>query len=168
MSYKNKIYSVITGDIIRSSKLTINKRKAILKKIEHYTFDLPSKNGKKIFEIFRGDSFQGIINKPEESLITALKVILIIKIKNLENYSNVGGLRVGIGIGKVSSKSEKINFSNGEAFLYSGHALDNMKHNERIRIKTPWEECNKEFDIYCLVLDKLINKWSKFQSRSYI
>lgn len=74
----NPIFSVITGDITSSSKtdraLLLKDLKEILAQIASYQQNEGIESN---FDLYRGDSFQGIIAKPEEALKYALLLSLI-------------------------------------------------------------------------------------------
>ena len=144
--------SVITGDIINSRKLKNQLQwLASLKKL----FAEEGKSPKK-WEIYRGDSFQLEVKKPEEALLMAIRIKANIKcIKSID-------VRMAIGIGKKDYSAPKITESNGEAFIYSGEKLENLKKEKQtLSIKTPWTELDKEMNLYiCLALIAMDN-WSQ-------
>ena len=119
------------------------------------------------FEIYRGDSFQVLIDEPH----LALKVTLILKsrlrslltspasTKGMTEYKS--DARIAIGIGSMRMQSSKIIESQGEAFELSGSELDKMiKDSATLSIKTPWEEVNEEFKVNCMFADSVMNSWS--------
>lgn len=168
------IKAVITGDLVKSSRIkdadmapVINSLKNTFKEI-----NIQLLNGKGSFEIFRGDSFQGLIPNPG----LALLVSIIIR-AHLRRYepSKVQGqdklnkpilnaysdARIAIGVGEISHKANRISESQGDAFEKSGRALDALKpDNERLSIVTPWEDINSELTIECKLADAIISRWT--------
>ncbi|MCP9200344.1 SatD family protein [Gramella sp. GC03-9] len=119
------------------------------------------------FEIYRGDSFQGIIYEPSKALLFALRIKTAINSLHLENekmnrsFKRQADLRIAIGIGTYDFKRPSIPESNGQAFQFSGRTLDEMKSdNRKIGLKTPNSNINEEFNASLLLLDTLSEKWS--------
>jgi hypothetical protein len=173
MKIKKTLFAVITGDIVDSSKLSISQRDQFLKilktsfinveKIFPNTMHSP-------FEIHRGDSFQGVLSKPEK----ALPVSIIIRVnlrKGLEVKRRRKALdaRIAVGIGSIDFLPEgRGTEGDGEAFRLSGPILDKMKGDQRLIIRTPQKNIHEEFDTECALLDALINKWSNEQAQAIL
>jgi hypothetical protein len=142
--------SILTGDIINSRKNDDNFWLKTLKETLDTFGESP-----KYWQIYRGDSFQLEIEKPENAFYTALK--LKSELKSTENID----VRIGIGIGKKEFNADKITESNGEAFINSGYAFDTYLKKQTIAIKTPWQEIDEEiniaFDLALLTMDS----WTK-------
>ena len=160
-----KIYAVITGDIIGSQKWNVNDREYFLNNlkvsldiIEEY-FALP-------YEVFRGDSFQGIVSQPEH----AAKAAILLRANLLSHYDKRNRLdaRISIGIGRIDFFPEKdVGEGDGEAFRYSGLELDKIKKKKiNFIITTPWAEVNEELRTECALLDALVRRWSKEQAEA--
>ncbi|NBC84042.1 MAG: hypothetical protein GVY19_11790 [Bacteroidetes bacterium] len=86
------------------------------------------------FEIFRGDSFQGLIHNPADALKTAICLRA-----SLRRYTNNSALddirdaRIAIGIGEGDTRMTIITESDGEVFKRSDTVLDSIKKsNERL------------------------------------
>jgi hypothetical protein len=143
--------SIITGDIMNSRKLVNQKTWLLpLKKTMNAYGKSP-----KTWEIFRGDSFQLEIKKPEESFLAAIKIKATIRsIKDLD-------VRLAIGIGAKSYSADRISESNGEAFIYSGEKFEELKKiKQRLAIRSPWEELDKELNLMISLASIVMNKWS--------
>lgn len=160
MILKDKIIGVITGDVIASSKTgrdeLLKNLKEILEKINTFQPQL-----KLPFELYRGDSFQGIVIQPEETL----RYSLLIR-THLKKKETLGGrdARIAIGIGKVDFIEDSISESDGEAFRNSGPVLDTLKEeNIGLKVRTPWEQINKEFDVSLVLADAIIKRWTVAQ-----
>lgn len=157
---KKPIVGVITGDIVSSSE---KDRKILLQDLKEILVEIDKLQPKKTlpFELYRGDSFQGLIVEPEK----ALKYSLLIR-ANLKKKSNGGNTdaRIAIGVGTVNFMATTAAESDGEAFRNSGPILDTMKdENVRLRVKTPWEEINQELDVSLFLADALIHRWTTAQ-----
>lgn len=166
-----KMYAVLTGDLVGSSRFKIEKQrdevllalKESFKKIE--SVDIIASN----FEIHRGDSFQGVLSKPEE----ALKTAIILRSNLLSRFKGKRvrlDARIAIGIGTIDYlPRDHVGEGDGEAFRNSGTELDKMKKGEqRLIIKTPWQDVNDEFQTECVLLDSLIQRWTKEQAEAIL
>ena len=119
------------------------------------------------FEIYRGDSFQGMLNDPSQALLVAVLIRARLRAWDYANADDAKPLpmlpdaRIGIGVGSVRYKAHKTIESDGEAFQNSGQVLDAMKNSgAELAVRTPWEEVNEELEVSCKLLDALINRWS--------
>src|SRR5690606_29103247 len=161
--------AVLTGDIVASRK-TENRAgltdtlKFIFKNINKTI--LSQKEG---FEIFRGDSFQGLIREPHKDLLIAVLIraglktgqMLHIKEASIKSEKEFYDSRIGIGLGEISYEGKKIIESDGEAFHRSGEILEKLSDtNDRIAINTPWEKINEELKVSTMMADALIKKWT--------
>ncbi|MDT0676898.1 hypothetical protein [Autumnicola musiva] len=161
--------AVITADLINSSnysKLLLTKVISILNKEFELIWEQEGKK-ENSFKIYRGDSFQGVIQNPENALHIALQ--LKAAINKIQNNSNSGrrtlsreaDSKTAIGIGDYNFRRDSIGESNGQAFQFSGRTLDEMKKNGRtLMLKTPDDNINGEFNSSLLLLDTFIEKWS--------
>ncbi len=167
--------AVITGDLVKSRSIkdidissVINSLKDTFGEINRLLL-----NGEGTFEIFRGDSFQGLIPKPELALLIA--IIIRARLRTYEpSMGNAGSnkiikpmlysfsdARIAIGVGTIRYNADRITESQGEAFQKSGHSFDVMKKdNERLTIVTPWENINEELEVECKLADALISRWT--------
>ena len=185
MPKKQKQVAVITGDVVRS---TVVKDRARLAKVMKQAMEAIDKSGFGVvrpFEIYRGDSFQGVVEVKD-----ALKVALTIRAR-LRQWD--GGIRpvsastavraararlpilmndlpdarVAIGLGTVSYRSSKVVESDGEAYRNSGRALDELGRTwGRLALSTPWDEMNAEFGTSMRLLDALVAKWSSASAQA--
>jgi len=163
--------AVITGDLVKSRSIKNTDIEPVISSLKN-TFNeinIHLLDGKGDFDVFRGDSFQGLIPKPE----LALRVAIIIR-AHLRTYEPSGNdkidkpilnaysdARIAIGIGTINYKAERISESQGEAFEKSGYALDALKReNNRLIIVSPWENINNEFSVECKLADAIINRWT--------
>lgn len=176
-----EINSVITGDLVKSRKIKDADMGYVIGSLKN-TFNeinLHLLGGKGTFEIYRGDSFQGLIPNPESALLVAI----IIR-AHLRTYEPSQGdlsrnkaekplraaysdARIGIGIGSIRYNAERIAESHGEAYQKSGEAFDLItRENERLAIKTPWHETNSELAVESRLADALISRWTASTSEA--
>ncbi len=171
---KQTSYSVITGDIIGSSTVGSGRKKllsSLKKTFREIAIQFPGVI-EKPFEIFRGDSFQSVIKKPEKSLLIGILIrsklrsleLTGIKIKSVENKLDA---RIAIGIGEIGFKTNKVIESDGEAFNLSGRLLDEITSSKQnLKIKTPWKEVNDELEVECNFINTIIKKWTMEQAEA--
>jgi hypothetical protein len=166
---KNKIYAVVTGDIVKSGKFGSDREKA-LKTLKGALNSLSNFRGKSIegvSDIFRGDSFQIVISEPASALEIAiyLKAELLskpIKGKNID-------VRIAIGIGEIESLNKKnIQESDGEAFRLSGNALDGISKYRRFSINSGINELNKQLEFISSSIDSITRRWSSEQAEAIL
>jgi DNA-directed RNA polymerase specialized sigma subunit len=171
--------AVITGDIIQSTKLTPEQRQSLLENIER-NLKILDEVYKMKSEIYRGDSFQCLLNT-ENALIVALIIKTYIRglnpsvlydlqsrkeplKKNSIFYTNyIFDARIAIGIGETEETNKKLASSNGQAFLISGHLLDEIKNTKQTLIIGSSDEYNDELETESILLDAIISKTSALQ-----
>ena len=153
------VYSVLTGDIINSSKLGNSQRKVLLEQMKQLFDELCKKDTNLKIDIFRGDSFQCIQTNIDRAMLTTLKIKAGLKRSSLAKTGV--NARIAIGIGEISIFSDKIQESDGEAFRNSGQMLDKLKSLEStLMFKSPWNDVNEEMDVHCFTLDAITGRWS--------
>ena len=129
--------AVITGDIVNSKKISPKKWLKFLKQELDTNGSSP-----KAWEIYRGDSFQVIISKPEDALKAAIKIKATIKsIQGLD-------VRMAIGIGTRTYNAPKVTESNGTAFVHSGEKFEILKkEKQNLAVKSDWDDFDKEINL---------------------
>ena len=124
--------AVITGDIISSTSIPFEERKKLLEIFDKIVNDLQSLCELKC-EIFRGDSFQILVEKAELALEVAVLIRAGLKMNTPENSKIIWDARVAIGVGEIEFIDDKVITSDGEAFKYSGRAFDELIKNAQFR-----------------------------------
>lgn len=165
------IFAVITGDIIKSSKIREEERGHLLHELK---ISLEQINEQFIkaatppFEIYRGDSFQIVLQQPHQALLIGfiirakLRGITASEKKEAVNYWDA---RISIGIGSIAYQAAKIVESDGEAFQLSGRGLDEMKKRNSLSIRTVWPEINEEFEVACALSETIVDRWTVLQAK---
>ena len=161
--------AVLTADLIDSSLYAEALLDRVISALRYEFEDIQKKypRQKQNFQIYRGDSFQGIVSPVADSLQVALQLKTAVNSIGREESSSsrasskVCDIRLAIGIGEAGFHGEKVSESNGEAFRFSGLTLDEMKNDIRkTRLKTPNDDLNAEFEASMFLLDMLMEKWS--------
>jgi len=158
--------AVITADLLNSTRYSGELLTDVLDILNAEIKGIETKYKNSKFELYRGDSLQGVI-EPVFSFRSALRIKTAVnklrsqKAIDSNSYRIEADLRISIGIGTIEFKRESIMESNGEAFQFSGRTLDEMKKTGRkMTLKTGIEEVNNEFDNAFLLFDIITDKWS--------
>jgi hypothetical protein len=170
-------FAVITGDIVSSTSIKNENREQLLKSLKVSFQEINKtflKETKSPFEIFRGDSFQSVIKKPELSLLISflirakLRSIGINKEEKKHSIKENWDARIAIGIGSIGFSTKKTIESDGQAFQFSGTTLDRIKKTEhRLKIQTPWQDVNSELEVSFSFADAIVSEWSIFQAEAF-
>ena len=154
--------ALITGVIISSTSIPFEERKKLLEIFDKIVNDLQSLCELKC-EIFRGDSFQILVEKAELALEVAVLVRAGLKMNTPENSKIIWDARVAIGVGEIEFIDDKVITSDGEAFKYSGRAFDELIKTN-LTIKTRWDNINEELKSSTLFADDIISNWTEIQA----
>lgn len=163
---ENRLYAVLTGDIVKSSRMSpadLKRLPGVLTTI----FQSIDRICKPVdfatqFSIFRGDSFQ-LICEPA----CALKAWLLIRAGLRTAYpaplSKSVDSRFGIAIGKVNHLAKNITESSGEAFLLSGQLLEELKGTRLTGFASENKHTNREWNVSFMLADDIIRRWTTTQ-----
>ena len=160
----DKIKGVITGDIIESSAIQIKYRDFLLKSIREIADELSVIEPLRI-EMFRGDSFQAVIDSPENAMKIAVLLRSGLKGHTPKECKKPWDARLSIGVGTISYHADNTVLSDGEAFQYSGRELDEMGK-RRLVVKTRWADVNEELQVSGAFADEVVSSWSVPQSQA--
>lgn len=128
----NKIISVLTSDIVKSSKLLpATVRNLMEVAIPDFISGLGLTES---YSSYRGDECRFIVTRPEKTLYvsTLLRIFVITCTPVEQQYRSLYDIRTAIGIGTYEKDTD------WSAFVYSGHLLDNMKGRQRTSVRTLW------------------------------
>ncbi len=165
-------WAVILGDIVGSTRFS-DKREIVLDALND-SFDAISTHidgigdTKRIdFEIYRGDSFQGIIYRPEH----ALKAALFIR-ASLRSLKDPGpDCRIAIGIGNIEYRADqRVGLLDGEAFHAAAKGMEGLKSGSAhlaIKISDPsMHNFSQEFATECILADAIIRDWKETEAEA--
>jgi len=164
---KTKVYAVITGDIVGSTKLSRAEMKkvrnvtcAAIERFNAFNFFADYRNSPKDAEFSQGDTWQVAVPNPGASLRLALMVHA-----DLRHQANAE-TRMAIGIGTIDNLERTVGISTGEAFILSGRALENISSSFRLTGALP-ERAKAMSDWFPGVLHlcgALMRGWTKRQA----
>ena len=156
----NKIYAVLTGDIVKSRDLSSDQTKKLQQRLKSAAMDFQTVFAETVvgkLGITRGDGWQVALQRPEYALRFALFIRAVVKAEFQTDT------RVSIGIGPVD-RLEKNNIveSTGMAFELSGHGLEMLPGNRRIDLCTESDDSRDRLIVK--LLDCLVSKWNQKNS----
>jgi hypothetical protein len=142
--------SVITGDIINSRKTSPQVWLKFLK-AELNTFGKSPGN----WEIYGGDTFQLRIDDPLKALTSAIRLKAVIKMQKALD------VRIAIGIGDITFRSDKVTECNGPAFIHSGEKFKTLKkEKQKLAVRSDWPDFDSTINL-CLKLGMIaMDRWS--------
>jgi hypothetical protein len=161
-----KRVAVITADVVNSTKINASKRSMVLSKMKQIFIEISKvyKLPKGSIEIFRGDSFQILIEDPSIALEVLLYVFFSLKIDD-----PIVVCRYSLGVGDMSFRAPKVIESDGTAFQVSGRMLDAIsKSNALINISSDEVGFNTELEVHSLTLDFLLSNISSSQYNIFL
>lgn len=168
MAGKAKIYAVLTGDLVRSSKLSVEQSRRAIQQLKRAVTDFEKTFQGTIqgeLDSFRHDSWQFLMKRP--ALAIRATIFLRASVKMQSDATTSYDTRIGIGIGTVDSISRRrISDSRGMAFTLSGKALDGM-NGQRLAYASengPVNDCISHGVIP--LLDCVISDWTAIESRA--
>lgn len=144
--------ATITGDIVQSQ--SVSDPSIWMDPLKEWFQDFGETP--RDWQIYRGDSFQLEVDS-EDSLRVAIVIKSIIKKLNHKQLD----VRLAIGVGKRGYREGYISESSGDAFVYSGTLLDELKDkNVHLGIRTPWQSLNKELNLMFKLALVIMNSWT--------
>lgn len=141
-----KKIAVLSGDIINSRLVDASLWIKTLKKSLNTFGKSP-----KVWQIYRGDSFQLEVDAP-----SALAAALLIK-SDIKQHKELD-VRIAIGLGNKTFSSTKITESNGTAFENSGDCFNTLK--TTLELKSEWHELDLSFNIAIELGLLTMDNWS--------
>lgn len=109
------------------------------------------------WEIYRGDSFQLEI-LPEKALTAAIHIKASLKQKKGID------VRIAIGLGEKSYRSDKLTESNGSAFIHSGECFEGLKK-QTMGIKSGSETLDTQINLMLQLASLTMDNWLPATSR---
>jgi len=161
----DKLYAIITGDIVASSLLSSNKRKVLHKVMMDSSKVLQDEFKDAVpmgVDIFRGDSWQIIISKPAKALRLALFYKAMLRAKMESHRFDT---RMAIALGHVDFiPGNRVSEGFGEAYQLSGKALESMPKASNMSFVFPGMELEKALNVVIRLIDSISSRWSDRQA----
>lgn len=167
---ENHLFSVLTGDIVGSTKLNIDNKYKISNVLRSTTSKISKYFQYSIhsnIDIFRGDSWQMVITTPKKALrIGLLLRALLIS----EPGYNQLDTRFSIGFGTIDYLPDnQISIGNGEAFYLSGKGLESLRKNNNMCLNfshTIHSSTTQALNVIVRLIDLHVLTWTKKQSEA--
>ncbi|MFO8032167.1 MAG: SatD family protein [Desulfohalobiaceae bacterium] len=164
---KDKVYAVLTGDIIGSSRLSGEQRQELYQAMQRASARLQEAFVQAVpleMDIFRGDSWQLLVAEPEK----ALRIGLLYRLDIRTSFADKADSRFGLGIGRILFlPGERVSQGEGPAFRLSGQALDSLPAYSSMGMalepgrQQGWAELLQS----CMVLlDTIVRDWTPKQA----
>lgn len=160
--FKIMIKGVITGDLVNSTNIATEWRQTVLDALNVCVTDFLPLTLIKL-EMYRGDSFQIVVDKPDYTLTVAIALRAKLK-ATTPDKQQLWDARLSIGIGDISFESDNIVTSDGEAFRLSGRSFDNIGE-KRLSISTTWSDFDKDIELVTRFADDIITSWTAKQAK---
>ena len=159
-----RIYAVVTGDIKNFTRLSDQKRSKLVGDTEQ----LLSSMVKKPLDaaIFRGDSYQFIVNEIGEALNKCIQLVCWFRLNSEKHSATNLGTRLSIGIGEIAYLGKNVLDSDGEAFHFSGRNFDKMDKEEIIRLTTFDEAKTNTYQVILMYVNMIIKGWTISQAET--
>lgn len=158
---------VITADVVGSTQIKIEDRgtlpallRELIREIAQCRPEL-----KLQVDIFRGDSFQVWVEKPECAPLVALLLRAGLRMSALRAGEQQLDARISVGIGDVAYRDATVSQSDGEAFVLSGRGFDQLGKQQRLIVQTPSETTNEELRVETAFVDDIVSNWSALHSK---
>ena len=170
MAVTSNLHAVLTGDLVGSSQLASNQSKQAMELLKTsaslYERCFPGTVCEKM-DTFRHDSWQLLLNKPEQAFRTALFLRSALKMES--DATTKYDTRISIGIGAVDYiADERISDSRGPAFTLSGRGIDTMKRSSlALSIETVETESWSDM-IHAVIplIDCIATDWTPTESQA--
>lgn len=156
------IKGIITGDLVNSTNIAAEHKQTVIDSLNAVVKDFSQKTSMK-FEMFRGDSFQVVVESAQLSIAIAIALRAKLKASTPEKLDGWDA-RVSVGIGQMSYESDNIVTSDGEAFRLSGRAFDNLGK-KRLAFATPCSELNELTELNTRFADDIVSALTVRQAR---
>ena len=154
--------AVITADIVNSTKIEETDRYLLVDELDNIIQDLKRLSSLRC-EMYRGDSFQVLVDDVKYCLEIAVLIRLGLKKSNLLKNGKLD-TRMAIGVGDVSYEHEQVILSDGEAFRLSGRTFDKL-NKRRLLIATNINNVDEPLNVMLAFIDELLKGLSHTQSK---
>ena len=163
-SKSGKFHAVITGDVVGSSHLSGEARRALYDVMKRGAEELQTHFGRYLpadLDLFAGDTWQLLVNEPARALRIGVWYRAYLR-ANAEGIDT----RLAIAMGKVDYIiQERVSESEGEAFQLSGRLLSDKDGGPRMHFAAPCCPYWRVWDVAFSLIDALIQaSWTPARS----
>lgn len=158
------IYGVVTGDIKNFTRLSDQKRSKLVSDTEQLLRSMVKQPLDAA--IFRGDSYQFIVNDINEVLNKCIRLICWFRMNSDMHSPFHLGTRLSIGIGEIAYLGKNVLDSDGEAFHFSGRNFDKMDKEEVVRLTTFDGVKNNTYQVILMYINMIASGWTISQAET--
>lgn len=170
MTSQRTQHAVLTGDIVGSSRLSVEERRELHSRFRNSAERLERRFGERVLhtpEIVRGDSWQFAIARPRDALRMALFFRALIRL----SLPDAGiDTRIAIGFGTVDFlPGEDLSSGDGQAYRLSGEGLEQLQKPFRMGLFFPQDARSNltgALDVIVKLIDREAGKWTEAQAES--
>jgi hypothetical protein len=167
MTSDKHIFSVISGDVVKSSAIPVQE----LSKLRSVTFQISSEIADIFdrpytlgFSLYKGDSFQALIDRPEISPSIALVFRTLLRNAFLPFKLDA---RIAIGIGQVESIPQNADqLGYGPAYTRAGRLLENQKSKTDLLISSDNPKLDERINGYLVLVNERVKHWTPGQIKT--
>ena len=171
------IRAVLTGDIIGSSALLAYREQVIGYLQDSFRMvgeriDTTEISGHTRFEMYRGDSFQGIVANPASAVKAAAYIRAHLISKSVLPDASLD-CRLSIGVGEIEYPHETVGLGEGEAYRLSGLGMEDLKNGKNTFSLIVTEgrsgenrRSKRELEVEAALFDGIVQGWTAQQAEA--
>jgi hypothetical protein len=163
-----EIFAVITGDIVDSSRVSGSAKAKLAGALEDISKELDSVGcGVASLDIFRGDSFQIILEEAGQIIDAALFIRVWFHRVSISG-TDVLDARLGLGLGPVEYHSKNESLSDGTAFRLAAQSLE-MAYQDKlgnIRFASEFKEPDPEVNAILIAMEPYLSTLTRPQAEA--
>jgi len=156
------VKGIITGDLVNSSNIAARYRQIVIDSLNAAVKDFSMVTPIRL-EMFRGDSFQAVVDLPQQVMTVAIALRTKLKASTPDKLATWDA-RISVGIGEVSYESENIVTSDGEAFRLSGRAFDCIGK-KRLVFSSSNQDLNEAVELNTRFVDDILSELTVRQAQ---
>lgn len=149
--------AIITADIVNSTSLSAKQGKNLIDTLSSILKPY-------VYEFYRGDSFQVYIKYPGDALKVVLQLRLAARKAPFKSQASRCDVRVSIGIANVSIPIKNLKTTNGDAFIISGRAFDEMDMDTRLVVESSDNKINPGLKVIAYFIDYIFKRLTTKQA----
>jgi hypothetical protein len=163
-----KVYAVITGDVVASSRLSKSVRRALPDHLKRASREVRKAFGDAVpleIDVFRGDSWQLLITDP----LQCLRIALFLRSRLISLADRGRGLdtRLAIAIGPVDFvPAGAVSEGDGEAYRLSGRLLETLPTDQLLTLGLTTAEVPATIAAAIRLLDAVVQNWTGKQAEA--
>ncbi len=162
---KQKAYGVVTGDVVASTRLSSDRRKAL-----HQAMATASRATRRAFrkavpmdvDFFRGDGWQLIVSEP--GLVLRVALFYRARLRALMESHRLD-TRMAIAVGHIDFvPGDRVSQGDGEAYRLSGQGLEALPRAQQMSLHIPGLADEAALQVIVSLVDYLAAGWSDKQA----